>query len=49
VIFYSVAFFDIGHAPADHGNRRTDLQGYAACQFHCRVNLPTADSGEGRP
>jgi hypothetical protein len=24
------AFFDIGHAPADHSNRRTDLQGYAA-------------------
>ena len=24
------AFFDIGHAPADHSNRRTDLRGYAA-------------------
>jgi hypothetical protein len=34
VIFYSVAFFDIGHAPADHGNRRTDLQGYAAWEIH---------------
>jgi len=24
------AFFDIGHASADHSNQRTDLQGYAA-------------------
>ena len=23
------AFFDIGHAPADHSNRRTDREGYA--------------------
>jgi hypothetical protein len=28
------AFFDIGHAPADHGNRRTDLPGYAAWEIH---------------
>ena len=28
------AFFDIGHAPADHSNRRTDLQGYAAWEIH---------------
>ena len=28
------AFFDIGHAPADHGNRRTDLAGYAAWEIH---------------
>jgi hypothetical protein len=28
------AFSDIGHAPADHGNRRTDLQGYAAWEIH---------------
>jgi len=28
------AFFDIGHAPADHGNRRTDLQGYGAWDIH---------------
>ena len=27
------AFFDIGHAPADHSNRRRDLQGYAAWRF----------------
>jgi hypothetical protein len=26
------AFFDIGHAPADHSNRRNDLVGYAACE-----------------
>ena len=28
------AFFDIGHAPADHSNRRIDLQGYAAWEIH---------------
>jgi hypothetical protein len=28
------AFFDVGHAPADHGNRRTDLPGYAAWEIH---------------
>ena len=28
------AFFDIGHAPADHSNRRTDLEGYAAWEIH---------------
>jgi hypothetical protein len=33
------AFFDIGHAPADHGNRRTDLQGYAAWEIHPMMNL----------
>jgi hypothetical protein len=33
------AFFDIGHAPADHGNRRTDLAGYAAWEIHPVMNL----------
>jgi hypothetical protein len=33
------AFFDIGHAPADHGNRRTDLQGYAAWEIHPVMKL----------
>ena len=28
------AFFEIGHAPVDHSNRRTDLQGYAAWEIH---------------
>jgi hypothetical protein len=28
------AFFDIGHAPADHSNRRTDLEVYAAWEIH---------------
>jgi hypothetical protein len=27
-------FFDIGHAPAENSNRRTDLQGYAAWEIH---------------
>jgi hypothetical protein len=27
------AFFDIGHAPVDQSNRRTDLQGYAAWEI----------------
>ena len=33
------AFFDIGHAPADHGNRRTDLSGYAAWEIHPVMKL----------
>ena len=33
------AFFDISHAPADHANRRTDLQGYAAWEIHPVMNL----------
>jgi hypothetical protein len=34
VIVTSKAFFDIGHAPADHGNRRTDLQDHAVWEIH---------------
>jgi len=34
VMVIGKAFFDIGHAPADHGNRRTDLPGYAAWEIH---------------
>jgi hypothetical protein len=33
------AFFDISHAPADHSNRRTDLQGYAAWEIHPVMKL----------
>ena len=33
------AFFDIGHAPANHSNRRTDLQGYAAWEIHPVMKL----------
>ena len=33
------AFFDIGHAPADQSNRRTDLQGYAAWEIHPVMTL----------
>ena len=33
------AFYDIGHAPADHSNRRTDLQGYAAWEIHPVMKL----------
>ena len=33
------ALFDIGHAPADHSNRRTDLQGYAAWEIHPVMKL----------
>jgi hypothetical protein len=35
------AFFDIGHAPADHSNHRTDLQGYAAWEIHPVMKLET--------
>jgi 2-keto-3-deoxy-L-rhamnonate aldolase RhmA len=33
------AFFDIGHAPSDHSNWRTDLQGYAAWEIHPVMRL----------
>jgi hypothetical protein len=33
------AVFDIGHAPAQHGNRRTDLQSYAAWEIHPVMKL----------
>jgi hypothetical protein len=33
------AFFDIGHAPADHSNWRTDLQGSAAWEIHPAMKL----------
>jgi hypothetical protein len=33
------AFFDVGHAPADHSNRRTDLQGYATWEIHPVMKL----------
>ena len=33
------AFFDIGHTPADHSKRRTDLRGYAAWEIHPRMKL----------
>jgi hypothetical protein len=35
-------FFDIDHAPADHSNRRTDLQGYAAWEIHPVMALHVA-------
>jgi hypothetical protein len=33
------AFFDIGHAPADHSNRGTDLRGCAAWEIHPVMKL----------
>jgi hypothetical protein len=33
------AFWDIGHAPANHSNRRTDLQDYAAWEIHPVLKL----------
>jgi hypothetical protein len=33
------AFFDVGHAPADHSNRRTDLEGYSAWEIHPVMKL----------
>jgi hypothetical protein len=32
-------FWDVGHAPADQSNRRTDLQGYAAWEIHPVMKL----------
>jgi hypothetical protein len=28
------AFFDIGHAPADHSNRQSKPEGYAVWEIH---------------
>jgi hypothetical protein len=28
------AFYDIGHAPADHSNRRSKPEGYAVWEIH---------------
>ena len=28
------AFYDIGHAPADHSNRRSSPKGYAVWEIH---------------
>jgi hypothetical protein len=39
IIVIGKAFFDIGHAPADHSNRRTDLQDYAAWEIHPVMKL----------
>ena len=33
------AFFDIGHAPADHSNQRTDLRGKAGWKIHPVMKL----------
>jgi hypothetical protein len=33
------AFYDIGHAPADHSNRRTKPQGYAVWEIHPVMKL----------
>jgi hypothetical protein len=33
------AFFDIGHAPANHSDRRSHLPGYAAWEIHPVMNL----------
>jgi hypothetical protein len=37
------AFFGITHAPADQSNRRTDLQGYAACEIHPVMKIAVND------
>jgi len=33
------AFYDIGHAPADHSNRRTSLKDYAVWEIHPVMKL----------
>jgi hypothetical protein len=39
IIVVGKAFFDVGHAPADQSNRRTDLDGYAAWEIHPVMKL----------
>jgi hypothetical protein len=36
-------FWDVGHAPADQSNRRTDLQGYAAWNIHPVMKIAVND------
>jgi len=31
---FGKAFYDIGHAPADHSNRRSAPKGYAVWEIH---------------
>jgi hypothetical protein len=33
------SFFDVGHATADHSNRRTDLEGHAAWEVYPVMKL----------
>ena len=33
------AFYDIGHAPADHSNRRSKPEGYAVWEIHPAMTL----------
>jgi hypothetical protein len=37
--YRDAGFFHIGNAPADHGNRRTDLPGHAAWEIHPVMKL----------
>ena len=36
------AFYDIGHAPADHLNRRRTPQGYAVWEIHPVMKMDVA-------
>jgi hypothetical protein len=38
------AFYDIGHAPADHSNRRSKPEGYAVWELHPVMALQVAQS-----
>ena len=37
------AFYDIGHAPADHSNRRSTPKGYAVWESRC-IKIPLCNS-----
>jgi hypothetical protein len=39
------AFYDIGHAPADHSNRRTTPKDYAVWEIHPVMKLEVVHTG----
>jgi hypothetical protein len=42
------AFYDIGHAPADHSNRRSTPKGYAVWEIHPVMKMEVIPSNTGR-
>ena len=39
------AFYDIGHAPADHSNRRSTPKGYAVWEIHPVIKMEVIIDG----
>jgi hypothetical protein len=43
------AFYDIGHAPADHSNRRSTPKGYAVWEIHPVMKMEVIPWGDHQP